>query len=321
MALHARRKGTNAALIYFPCCAWSLIKDLPKTSFCFIAISCFITLRCCGIAHPVGEPRLGSLALPCGCGCHPAGGCVTLCSSARGPTSFHSRLARALARTPPTSRCWRARSIRRCGCWSVSRGCGGNRSRPGRPPRVELVACSGRESRRDVTSRRWGTHASLERGGVPHEGASGPRARQSFSRGGVRPSSEAEFRPRGRPALKRGGVSPEGALGPAACWAVGVSRAVVVVRRWCVCFAFLLFRENGLFPGYSGALVVVPDTSLGSKPNIQKLTFGCIGKKTGASTWMARCKRTDASNSDPSSTNARCARSKTPIQTHPSHTK
>jgi hypothetical protein len=47
MALHARRKGTNAALIYFPCCAWSLIKDLPKASFCFIAISFFITLRCC----------------------------------------------------------------------------------------------------------------------------------------------------------------------------------------------------------------------------------------------------------------------------------
>jgi hypothetical protein len=47
MALHARRKGTNAALIYFPCCAWSLIEDLPKASFCFIAISFFIILRCC----------------------------------------------------------------------------------------------------------------------------------------------------------------------------------------------------------------------------------------------------------------------------------
>jgi hypothetical protein len=46
MALHARGKGTNAALIYFPCCAWSLIEDLPKASFCFIAISFFITLRC-----------------------------------------------------------------------------------------------------------------------------------------------------------------------------------------------------------------------------------------------------------------------------------
>jgi hypothetical protein len=47
MALNARRKGTNVSLIYFPCCAWSLIEDLPKASFCFIAISFFITLPCC----------------------------------------------------------------------------------------------------------------------------------------------------------------------------------------------------------------------------------------------------------------------------------
>jgi hypothetical protein len=47
MALHARRKGTNAALIYFPFCAWSLIEDLPKASFCFITISFVIILRCC----------------------------------------------------------------------------------------------------------------------------------------------------------------------------------------------------------------------------------------------------------------------------------
>jgi hypothetical protein len=47
MALHARRKGTNPFLIYFPCCAWSLIEDLPKASFCFIVVSFFITLRCC----------------------------------------------------------------------------------------------------------------------------------------------------------------------------------------------------------------------------------------------------------------------------------
>jgi hypothetical protein len=46
MDLHAR-KGTNAFLIYFTCRAWSLIEDFPKTSFCFIAISFFITLRCC----------------------------------------------------------------------------------------------------------------------------------------------------------------------------------------------------------------------------------------------------------------------------------
>jgi hypothetical protein len=43
-----------------------------------------------------------------------------------------------------------------------------------------------------------------------------PRARWSPARGGVHPSSEAEFRPRGRPALERGGVSLEGAPSPRA---------------------------------------------------------------------------------------------------------
>jgi hypothetical protein len=38
------------------------------------------------------------------------------------------------------------------------------------------------------------THVSLERGGVPPEGAHSRRARQSFARGGVQPSNEAEFR-------------------------------------------------------------------------------------------------------------------------------
>jgi hypothetical protein len=47
MVLHARIKDINAALIYFPCCAWPLIEDLPKASFCFITISFFITIRCC----------------------------------------------------------------------------------------------------------------------------------------------------------------------------------------------------------------------------------------------------------------------------------
>jgi hypothetical protein len=78
----------------------------------------------------------------------------------------------------------------------------------------------------------WQTHGSLERGGVPPEGASSPRAKRSPAQGGIQPSSEAEFRPRGRPTLERGRVSPEGASsprarrsfargvpGPAACWA------------------------------------------------------------------------------------------------------
>jgi hypothetical protein len=60
--------------------------------------------------------------------------------------------------------------------------------------------------------RRWRTHTSVERGGVPHEGARSPRARRSFARGGVQPSSKAEFRPRGR--WGRRLVGPLALLGP-----------------------------------------------------------------------------------------------------------
>jgi hypothetical protein len=66
--------------------------------------------------------------------------------------------------------------------------------------------------------------SALERGGVSPEGAFGPRARRSFTRGGVQPSSEVEFRPRGRPALERGRVSPEGASvwrATGVAWAAG----------------------------------------------------------------------------------------------------
>jgi hypothetical protein len=45
MALHARRKGINAALINFTWCALSLIDDLPKLSN-IITFSFFIALRC-----------------------------------------------------------------------------------------------------------------------------------------------------------------------------------------------------------------------------------------------------------------------------------
>jgi hypothetical protein len=41
-----------------------------------------------------------------------------------------------------------------------------------------------------------------------------PRARRRLARGGVKPSSEAETRPRGRQALERGGDSPEKASSP-----------------------------------------------------------------------------------------------------------
>jgi hypothetical protein len=62
----------------------------------------------------------------------------------------------------------------------------------------------------------WWTHESLKRGGDLPEGTHSPRARRSLARGGVHPSSEVEFRPRGRPALERGRVSPEGASSPRA---------------------------------------------------------------------------------------------------------
>jgi hypothetical protein len=57
-------------------------------------------------------------------------------------------------------------------------------------------------------------------GGAGAEAASprGPRARRNLTRGGNRPSSEAEPRSRGCPGPERGGTSPEGATGPRARW-------------------------------------------------------------------------------------------------------
>jgi hypothetical protein len=46
----------------------------------------------------------------------------------------------------------------------------------------------------------------LERGGDSPEGVSSPRARRRFARGGVRPSSEAGIRPRGRPSWPLDGL-------------------------------------------------------------------------------------------------------------------
>jgi hypothetical protein len=57
---------------------------------------------------------------------------------------------------------------------------------------------------------------ALERGRTAPEGATDPRATRNLTRGGDRPSSEAEPHPRGRPTLARGGTSPEGATGPRA---------------------------------------------------------------------------------------------------------
>jgi hypothetical protein len=50
-----------------------------------------------------------------------------------------------------------------------------------------------------------GWRQALERGGDSPEGASSPRARQRFARGGVKPSSEADICLRGRLPLERGG--------------------------------------------------------------------------------------------------------------------
>jgi hypothetical protein len=103
----------------------------------------------------------------------------------------------------------------------------------------------------------------------PHE----PQARRSPARGCAQPSSEAESRPRGRPALERGGDSPEGASGPRARRSFGVTApgpsseaefcprgagAGCLLGRWChsgrscmrgsltlvSSFAFLLFCEE-----------------------------------------------------------------------------
>jgi hypothetical protein len=49
-----------------------------------------------------------------------------------------------------------------------------------------------------------------ERGGVPLEGASDPRAKRSLTRGGDRPTSEAELYRGGAVPLERSGVPPEG---------------------------------------------------------------------------------------------------------------
>jgi hypothetical protein len=62
---------------------------------------------------------------------------------------------------------------------------------------------------RDGASRDGGRPAP-ERGRVPLEGASDPRARRNLARGGDRPTSEAELYRGGAVPLERSGVPPEG---------------------------------------------------------------------------------------------------------------
>jgi hypothetical protein len=54
--------------------------------------------------------------------------------------------------------------------------------------------------------------SALDRGGIPLEGAPSPRARRNLTRGGDRPSSEAEFYQCGIVPLERSGVPPESGL-------------------------------------------------------------------------------------------------------------
>jgi hypothetical protein len=51
---------------------------------------------------------------------------------------------------------------------------------------------------------------SPERGGIPPEGATDSRARQNLTRGGGRPSIEAELYRCGTVPLERSGIPPEG---------------------------------------------------------------------------------------------------------------
>jgi hypothetical protein len=50
---------------------------------------------------------------------------------------------------------------------------------------------------------------ALERGKTSPEGATGPRGRRDLTRGGVRPSSEAEVYKCGVVPLERSGIPPE----------------------------------------------------------------------------------------------------------------
>jgi hypothetical protein len=93
-------------------------------------------------------------------------------------------------------------------------------------------------------------YVALERGGVPLQGASSPRARRGFARGGVQPSSEAEF------CLRRAGASY--LLGR---WRYPVRGRVNVICRWWVHSCFCYFAKNWVPPRLLGELMAVPNSS------------------------------------------------------------
>jgi hypothetical protein len=76
---------------------------------------------------------------------------------------------------------------------------------------LERDGSRGRSSldRGGASRERWGP--APERGGVPLEGTSDPRARRNLTRGGVQPPSEVELYRGGAIPLQRSGVPPEGA--------------------------------------------------------------------------------------------------------------
>jgi hypothetical protein len=103
---------------------------------------------------------------------------------------------------------------------------------------------------------------ALDRDGASLEGASSPRAKRNFTRGGVQPPSEAKPHPRGRPALERGEVvlvqrrtpraersSARGWLGrpSGGSWARGF-----VLRMFLGSFAFVFYECKRVFPGCLG---------------------------------------------------------------------
>jgi hypothetical protein len=91
---------------------------------------------------------------------------------------------------------------------------------------------------RDGASREEGGRPAPERGGVPLEVASDPRARHNLTRGGDWPSSEARLYRGGPVSLERSGVLPKG--GQADCL---VGRGFVLrVRLGSFVFVFYKFK-------------------------------------------------------------------------------
>jgi hypothetical protein len=91
-----------------------------------------------------------------------------------------------------------------------------------------------------------GWRPAPERGGVPLEGASDPRARRNLTRGGDWPSSKARLYRGGPMSLERSGVPPEG--GQADCL---VGRGFVLRVR-LGSFAFVFYEFKRVSPGCLG---------------------------------------------------------------------